>query len=226
MKKLPIARIIIGFLIALIGATLLLNNLGIAPFDDVIHKAWPAVVIVLGLAMLLNNRKHYLWAIIVIAVGVLWQLNVLNILEVSVWQLFWPIIIIVVGLSLILNRAAMTGGTAAKVSQAEREDITAILSGSEQNNHSDDFKASKITALMGGVKLDLRNATIRKEATIEVLSVWGGVELVVPETVLVKCSTLNILGGVENKTSQPTKKDAPVLHVIGDVLMAGVEIKN
>ena len=54
----------------------------------------------------------------------------------------------------------------------------------------------------------------------------GGVELRVPETVEVRCSTMNILGGVENKTAKPTAKNAPVLNIIGDVVMAGIEIKN
>lgn len=227
MKKLPIARIVMGLLVIVVGAALLLNNLGVAPFGEIIRKGWPMVVVVLGLTMLLNNTRHYLWALIVVAAGVLWQLNVLDIIAVNVWQLFWPVVIIAAGISIIVNRVAMHGGKlAAAVSQAERDDITAILSGSEQKNHSEGFKASKITTVMGGVMMDLREATIKKEATVEVFSLMGGVELRVPETVQVKCSTSNILGGVENKTRAPEGKNAPVLHVIGDVILGGIEIKN
>lgn len=227
MKDISFPRIIIGGFIIVIGAALLLSNLGADSYGEVLRKTWPAIIIVLGLMMLLNKSRDFVWAFIVIAAGVLWQLNALDIINVSVWHLFWPVLIIIVGLSLMFNRKGSTNKkTALEVSQSEHEDIIAILSGSEQSNRSDDFKASKITAVMGGVKLDLSKATIHKEATVEIFSLWGGVELVVPENVMVHSSTLNILGGIEDKTAKPTKKDAPVLRVIGDVIMAGVEIKN
>ena len=211
----------------LAGVALLFDNLGMSLFGELLQKLWPAAIIVLGVMMLFSNRHHYLWAILVIAIGNVLQLNALGLLDVNIWQLVWPIIIIVVGLSILVNRVASgQGGAAKRTSKEERDDVTAILSGSEQHNHSDDFKASKVVAVLGGVAYDLLKATIKKEATIEVFSFWGGVELRVPESVEVRCSTLNILGGVEDKTVKPAAKSAPVLHVIGDVVMAGIEIKN
>lgn len=112
------------------------------------------------------------------------------------------------------------------VSKTEREDITAILGGSDQRNSSQDFKGSKVSAIMGGVKLDLRKAVIKKEATIEIFTFWGGVELLVPSNVIVKNKSSVILGGIEDKTERDTSKDAPVLYITGDIIMAGVEVKN
>jgi predicted membrane protein len=80
--------------------------------------------------------------------------------------------------------------------------------------------------VLGGVTYDMSKVNIKKEATIEIFTLMGGVELRVPENVEVRCSTMNILGGVENKTAKPTAKNAPVLNIIGDVVMAGIEIKN
>lgn len=228
MNKLSPARLIVGLLIVLIGTALLLDNLGFALVGDLLAKLWPLAIILLGIVMLLNNKSNYLWAIIILAVGNILLLNTLDVLEVNAWRLVWPVVIIVVGVSIIVNRVATPGkdSDSHKVSKSDQDNVVAILSGSEQNNHSDDFKAGKITAVMGGVVYDLRKATIKKEATVEIFSLWGGVELIVPKSVQVQCSTLNILGGVENKAAKPDKKDAPVLRVIGDVIMAGVEIKN
>lgn len=84
----------------------------------------------------------------------------------------------------------------------------------------------KATAVVGGVSLDLRKATINKEATLHVLAFWGGVEIKVPEGWVVKTRANVIMGGIENKANAQSKKDAPVLTIVGDVIMAGVEIKH
>ena len=226
MNKVSPIRLIIGLLIIIIGVSLLLSGLGMPGLSEIIAKLWPVSIILLGVAMLFTNRQHYLWAILVIAIGNILQLNALDLIDVNIWQLIWPVIIIVIGVSIIANRLTVGDGASKKVSKDVSDDVTAILSGSEQHNRSDDFKFSKITAVLGGVTYDMSKVSIKKEATIEILTLMGGVELRVPETVEVRCSTMNILGGVENKTAKPTAKNAPVLNIIGDVVMAGIEIKN
>lgn len=211
-----------GLAIVAVGVGFLLGNLDVLNFNELASRWWPLVVILAGILIFINDTKSYLWALLVTGLGVLWQLQRLEITDVNPWQLFWPAVIIIVGLSVILNRSA----TKRKVNKAERDDVTAILGGSEQRNTSEDFKGSKMTAVMGGVKLDLHKAVIKKEATVEVFAFWGGVELIVPRDVTVKNQTSAILGGVEDKTEREGGKDAPVLYVVGDVIMGGVEIKN
>ena len=70
-------------------------------------------------------------------------------------------------------------------------------------------------------------AIIKKEATLDVFSLWGGIEVYVPKDIIVKNNTSVILGGVEDTTDNSVAlAGAPVLYIIGDVIMAGVEIKN
>lgn len=220
MKSLT--RSITGLLIIAVGLSFLLTNLNVLPFSVAIGDWWPMFVIVGGILILLNDRKNYLWALLVIALGVVFQLNQLNIIDVNPWQLFWPAVIIIVGVSIMTSHKVPRKNIAA----SEREDVTAVLSGSETKVQSKDFKASRVTAVCGGVTLDLREATIKKEATIDLFSLWGGIEVYVPKNVIVKNNTSVILGGVENNTAADAGYDAPVLHVVGDVVMAGVEIKN
>lgn len=220
MKSLT--RSITGLLIIAVGLSFLLTNLNVLPFSVAIGDWWPMFVIVGGVLILLNDRKNYLWALLVIALGIVFQLNQLNIIDVNPWQLFWPAVIIIVGVSIMTSHKVPRKNIAA----SEREDVTAVLSGSETKVQSKDFKASRVTAVCGGVTLDLREATIKKEATIDLFSLWGGIEVYVPKNVIVKNNTSVILGGVENNTAADTDRDAPVLHVVGDVVMAGVEIKN
>lgn len=210
-----------GFVIVAVGVGFLLDNANVIEFGMLASTWWPLLVVLAGLAIAVNDTRNYLWASVVVGIGILFQLRELDIVDVNPWQLFWPAVIIIVGLSILFSRAP-----GHKTSKAERDDMTAILGGSEQMNTSTDFKGSKLTAVMGGAKLDLRKAKIKKEATVEIFTFWGGVELVVPRGVVVRNQTSAILGGVEDKTDQDITKDSPVLYVIGDVIMAGVEIKN
>src|SRR5579871_5050997 len=88
-------------------------------------------------------------------------------------------------------------------------DETAVLGGVERQNNSQHFHGGEATAFMGGVKLDLRDAIIDgNEATIDVTTVMGGVELHIPRNWTVINHVTPILGGVEDRThsSEATKK--------------------
>lgn len=216
-----ITRVIIGLLIVVVGLSFLLTNLNVLPFSVAIQDWWPMFIVAAGAVMLLSDIRNYLWALLVMTLGVVLQLKGLDVIEANPWQLFWPAVIIVVGLSVMTSR----GAAKQRIAASDREDVTAILSGNELRVQSDDYKSSRVVAVCGGVVLDLRDAVIKKEATVDLFTFWGGIEIHVPKGVVVKNETSAILGGVEDKSSSGSKKDAPVLHIIGDVVMGGVEIK-
>ena len=221
MKSLT--RTIIGLLIVVVGASFLLTNLNILPFDVGIAQWWPLFIVAGGVVMLLSDVRNYLWALLVIGLGVLLQLKQFGIVDVNPWQLFWPAIIIVLGVSVMTSRGSSRG----KIAASDREDVMAILSGSEVRVESKDFKGSRVTSICGGAMIDLRKAVIKKEATIDVFAFWGGIEIIVPEHVMVKNNTSVIMGGVEQQAGgDAVKEGSPILYVTGDVVMSGVEIKR
>lgn len=78
---------------------------------------------------------------------------------------------------------------------------------------------------MGGVELDLREAVIKKQAVLNVTAFWGGVEVKVPNTWVVKNKMNAVLGGAEIKANNISKAGAPTLVITGDAIMGGVEVK-
>ena len=221
MKSLT--RTIIGLLIVAVGASFLLTNLNILPFDVGIAQWWPLFIVAGGVVMLLSDVRNYLWALLVIGLGVLFQLKQFGIVDVNPLQLFWPAIIVVLGVSVMTSRGSSRG----KIAASDREDVMAILSGSEVRVESKDFKGSRVTSICGGAMIDLRKAVIKKEATIDVFAFWGGIEIIVPEHVMVKNNTSVIMGGVEQQAGgDAVKEGGPILYVTGDVVMSGVEIKR
>ena len=102
---------------------------------------------------------------------------------------------------------------------------SAFMSGIERKYDSSTFRRGEAEAFMGGIDLDLRNATMEgEEATLDVTAVMGAVEIRVPQTWNVVNRVQTILGGTENHTSSRTGNKRLVIQ--GTVLMGGLEIKN
>jgi predicted membrane protein len=102
---------------------------------------------------------------------------------------------------------------------------TAVLGGVEKLNNSQTFRHGEVSAIMGGVNLDLREATMeRSEATINVTAVMGGVDVRVPTNWTVVNHVTPVMGGVEDHTR--TGDGEKRLIIEGTVLMGGLTIKN
>jgi len=105
-------------------------------------------------------------------------------------------------------------------------DDTAIMRGVERQISSPAFRGGDATAVMGGVKLDLRDAIMEgNEATIDVTAVMGGAEIRVPRTWTVINHVTPILGGVTDNT-HPNEGNSKRLIIDGVAMMGGIEIKN
>jgi hypothetical protein len=87
-------------------------------------------------------------------------------------------------------------------------------------------KRMRALAIMGGIELDLRDATLAGAVTeIHVLALMGGVDITVPPGVRLEVDGLAIMGGFEDQArSLPAiaQHDAPVVRVTGLALMGGV----
>lgn len=220
MENISLSRLSFGVGVIVVGVAALLGAFNVINFNELISTYWPLLPMIAGLVLLADNaRQNYLWAGLLLLIGAVALFNTLDIVDVNFWQLFWPLLLIVFGWSVLTQRARVVATSA--------DNVSAILSGAENKNRSQDYKGGKVTTILGGASVDLSKADIKKEATLEILTVMGGIELRVPEHWEVRTSVMPILGGAENKTSSPTSKTkAPVLNVIGTALMGGIEIKN
>ena len=84
------------------------------------------------------------------------------------------------------------------------------------------------TAVFGAATLDLREAQIDEEATVDCFALFGGVEVLMPKRWRLALSGTPIFGGVEDKTSQddPLPAEAPVLLVNAVAMLGGVAVAN
>jgi predicted membrane protein len=221
-----------GALLVLAGIAFLLDNMGIISFEH-LWRFWPLLLVCAGIPNV-RRREHRFWGISLIAAGIVLQLNELGIAHFK-WNDIWPILLILGGLMLMWSAfEARRNPSAPPTSGDPRTTLedSAIFSGVERRVTSQDFRGGRVTAIFGGVELDLSDANIQgDEAAMEINAIFGGIELRIPETWQVAFRGTPIFGGISDKTragrtvnvDDPSRK---VLVLTGAVIFGGVEIKN
>lgn len=235
-------RIIIGLLVIGAGVILFLSSLGM---DINIHiwDYWPVLLILIGIKKILDpiEYRQYYWGGILISIGVLFQLNNLDIIDFH-FQDLWPIIIILIGFEII--KTALYRKKYDKDGQGREHhkffshlhdarevgsdyiQVSAILGGGEYNFSNKNLKGGSVTAIMGGCEIDLRDAQMHGDQIyLDITTIMGGVEVRVPTEWEVIIQGMPILAGMENKT-RPDNGGKKRLVIKGTAIMAGVEIKN
>lgn len=83
-------------------------------------------------------------------------------------------------------------------------------------------------AYWGGVELDLRDARFAEHmSTITAVAIMGGIEIVVPDDVVVEVNGIGFMGAFESrdrKGTSPPPPGAPVIRVNGLAFWGGVEV--
>ena len=217
-------RILSGILIIMLGLAILLANINVFSFRDVLTDWWPLFVIGAGAIMAFGNRENYLWGLLAGGLGIVFLINNLDVAHIRISDIIFPALLVTIGLQvLVQSRSRVPEQTS---STRDEEDVIAILGGTSHKNTSDDYRSAKITAILGGTETDISKVTIKKSATINLLVVMGGIELRVPENVIVKPRAGIVLAGIEDKTSPNDNGDNPILYLDGIIVMGGVEIKR
>ena len=222
--KQSLSRYITGLLVLALGVGALLDVLNVIPFWSWLGTWWPLILIVVALTLFVSDfRRNYIWALALVIIGVFIQLRNLDMIDFSVTELIFPVILIAIGLTIVLR---VSNRNSVKLGTNDADDISAILSGSESKNKSQKYKGGKVTSIFGGAVLDLRDAKIDKEATLDLFVLCGGVEIKVPRDWKVIVRTANIAGGIEDKSEGAANDKGSVLIVTGTIALGGVEIKT
>ena len=104
---------------------------------------------------------------------------------------------------------------------------SAVFSGRDIRVDNSYFGGADLSALFGGIDLNLKNAMIQKNVTIEVKAVFGGIDILMPSNVRVVVDVTPILGGVENGTRTPLGADenTPTVFIKGTCMFGGLDVK-
>jgi predicted membrane protein len=225
-------QLVMGVIVILLGIIFFAHNLGLLEAEDYL-KYWPALLVVYGISRFVqcNTVPARLWASAFIVVGSVMLLNRIGILHFYLWD-YWPLILVLIGSGMIWGNLTRGKSVDGATRNALSDGLTtinafALMGGYRRSSNSQDFRGGELTAIMGGVEVDLRQASIKQgEAVIDIFAFWGGVELRVPDDWMVVIEGVPIMGGYEDKTHVPKSDTGKRLIIRGYVLMGGAEIKN
>ncbi len=148
-----------------------------------------------------------------------------------------PVTVDLPGAAAILPKAAFTPAPAASTriqplgpgSSHSSSGSVAIFGGASRKGPWTVAEQYTALAVFGGVELDFREATFTAaETTVYANCLFGGIEITVPDDVVVHVSGVPIFGGFDHGNGGPASypPNAPVMHVKGLAIFGGVEVKR
>jgi len=229
MKKSSLIRAFLSIVIVALGGVLLLKNLEIIniSWDIFWGTVWAAGFVLSGLVNIFNyrNKTAWIWGLLLVAIGILIGLNSYGIVDVSIWKIFWPVVLIAVGLTIMFNispKVAKCSKKPGKDGSIGNEKIACFWG--EEDAVKGDYTGGSLVAIFGGVDLDLRQAKIKDGSVIEIFTFCGGVNITLPDDVIIENEVRGFLGGTDDKTL-PKDSSKKTLYLKGECILGGLEMK-
>jgi predicted membrane protein len=226
-------RPIIGVILVLAGLFLVMRNTGFFPdFIDHVIFSWPMLLVVIGLVMTLGASEKTS-GVIVMAVGGFFLIPMIFRETFHAYNMFWPSIFIIIGIIFIVSKRGnwnKANLNSKGIIGDDFIDYVNVFSGGERQIVSENFRGGRISAVFGGMELDLTKAKLapgRNE--IEIACVFGGATFIVPDDWNISIEVTPVLGGfsdsrklIPGRTVDPTRQ----LVIKGAVVFGGGEIKS
>ena len=242
--KSGLTRYLLGLALVVVGVLWLLDGIGVPGLEwmgwSLAGTYWPLLLVGWGLwGLVAGGFRFRSWAVIVLLLGVAFQLSELGIWNWSFGQL-WPALIVIAGLFILLGRRGRRGlrrrpdaAAAAAATTARGDDSrwssAYVFNAGEEQVIDQDFPGGEAVAVFGSLALDLREAALAGGAArLDVTAVFGGVELKVPPGWRVNRHNLTaVLGSVEQSRQEPAPEQATgELTLTGTVLLGRLGITD
>jgi len=218
---------IFGLILIALGALLVANQFEVIPFrlKDVLFT-WQSLLILIGV-LFLSSKDSRITGFILVGVGGFFLIPDFFIVPEVYRKLFWPAALIVFGLVILFGRRkCFLMNRKSTFDSNLLEDIN-IFGGSERNITADAFRGGSVISILGGGKYDFTGATLSKEDNIlELISVFGGVKMIVPDDWDVKVELVSVFGGFTDKRKVTVVDKDKRITIKGISLFGGGEMAS
>lgn len=226
-----ISNVVWGLLLILIGIGYAGGNLGFWDFNIFFRGWWTLFILVPCVINLIQYGPNG-GNVAGLCVGIALLLAAQGILEFSmIRKLLVPAILILIGLTILLSntKRRITDQQGNQIPFEKTgmggSDVSGVFDGKKVQYDGQLFEGATVSAVFGGVNMDLRMAVIERDVRIDATAIFGGVEIYVPANVVVKVMSTPVLGGVSNRAMAPTEVPCHTLYVNATCVFGGVDIK-
>lgn len=231
MKK--SSSIIWGLAIIALGVIFGGNALGLFNIN-IFFTGWWTLFIIVPSVISLFTEDEKITSLAFIAIGVILMLAARDVFS---WNVAWKVILatffIALGLSMLWKNIFNSKRNAEIHEKVEKlksegkvDSQAAIFSGSDRTYNKEEFLGDEIVAVFGGAGLDIRNAVIKKDTSIKVFCLFGGVDIKVPENVQVKSKSGFIFGGISDDRHSKSEKGKYTIYLEAAGGFGGVSISD
>lgn len=222
---------IFGLILILAGLVIIGDQFDLFPqrARDILFS-WQSLLIALGL-IFLAKREGKLTGIILILIGTFFILPRFTVVPYDYMKLFWPVLLILVGL-LIVFRGIFNKGmsfNATTMNGDAIEDVN-VFGGHDRIITNENFQGGEIVNVFGGGKYNLLESKLAPgNNVLEVVMIFGGSKIIVPQDWNVKVEVAAVFGGFSDKRIIPAggvKNNERTLIIKGVAIFGGGDISS
>lgn len=231
------AKLLSGVLIIVFGVLFLIDRI-----NDTIPNwvfSWKMILIAIGLISLYKHNFKHFSGYVLVAIGGTFLVNDLWPHTIQA-DLLFPIIIIAFGV-LTLGKALnlfgkkkdpfadMNFGQSTDIDSDDYVDASALFGGINKTIVSKSFKGAKLSAVFGGIEVNLTKSDIQGSIIVHTTTSFGGTTIIVPSNWKVQSEIVTVFGGVDDNRkmiSELNQDDSKTLILTGNCYFGGVEIQS
>lgn len=220
-------KYVLGFVLIFIGIILGLNAFGITSIN-IFFEGWWTLFIIVPSAIGLIEDKDKTPSLIFLILGIWLFLASRDLIEYGLLiKLLLPALLIAVGLLIVFKDVLNINNKEIKKLEknSNNNDYYAVFGSQNVNFDNENVQNINAKSLFGEIKLDLSKANIEKDIVINTLSIFGGININVPENVKIKIKSIPFFGNVEDKTKKDKSEKEITIYIDAVCIFGGVEIK-
>lgn len=216
-----------GLMVIAVGVLFTLDNLDVIDARAYLQY-WPAGLVAIGLLKLYHAAREgqgWFGGLVFVSIGAWMLIEQIVYFRIDARDVM-PLFLVFLGGYMVWR--GFGGGRPPRRSDGQSNfSALAIMGGVVRRCNAQAFRGADLTAVMGGIKLDLADTRMEGDsATVEVFAFWGGIEIYVPPDWTVTSKVTTLLGGFVDKRRPTSVVPTKTLIVQGMVVMGGIEVKN
>ncbi|MEJ5352235.1 MAG: DUF5668 domain-containing protein [Melioribacteraceae bacterium] len=237
------SRLWLGLIFIIIGALLLIDNLGFFYFDfRHLIFSWHTIFIIIGIILLTKSRNSTP-GMIFLVIGLYGLLNhIFKPFFHFTFRDIFPLIIIIIGFYFILRRNESKHIHQKKFNEhdlaserfqkinSEYIDETCILTQCDKKIETKNFKGGRLTIIASSVNINLADSNLSSgEIILDVTCLFGGFSILIPKNWKVITNVTTIFGGLDTKQylfDNSLQHEEGLLIIKGTIFFGGGEIKS